>query len=92
MLLIGMGLTFFLKIDFLSNSANFGNSKFFEVSILFKPLFAIFVVNLQSLYILKRKQIQSIKSELHEPYIYMNGLKVTELEDLQADIEVSFCL
>ena len=27
--------------------------------------------------------------ELHEPYIYMNGLSVTELEDLQADIEVT---
>ena len=26
--------------------------------------------------------------ELHEPYIYMNGLDKTELEDLQADIEV----
>jgi len=30
----------------------------------------------------------AVDCELHEPYIYMNGLKVTELEDLQADIEV----
>ena len=28
-------------------------------------------------------------TDLHEPYIYMNGLDRTELEDLQADINVS---
>ena len=28
-------------------------------------------------------------TDLHEPYIYMNGLDKTELEDLQADINVS---
>ena len=27
-------------------------------------------------------------TELHEPYVYMNGLSQPELEDLQADIEV----